>query len=131
MRSTTTRRLALLAAGPAAAAALLLTTGTAFAATGPAGGNGQTGHLTGGKAATYTDPVFGPVRCNETQHAKFDTVACQSTTGAPLTGVAGGQAGSIGWNSDFAGSGQPTGTLVYTVSPDGLGYTGQATYPGQ
>lgn len=115
-------------ASSALAAGILATAGAASASTGP---NGNQASLTGNGAAVYTDPLFGPVQCNETQHAKFDTVACQSTTGAPLTGVAGGQAGSIGWNSDFAGSGQPTGTLVYTVSPDGLGYTGQATYPGQ
>jgi hypothetical protein len=130
MKRTTTRRIVMIAAGPATLAGLLLTTGTAFASTGPAG-NGQAGHVTGGRAASYTDPVFGPVRCNETQHPAFDTVACQSATGAPLTGVVGGQAGSVGWNSDFgAVTIHPvTGTLTYTVSPDGLSYTGQATYP--
>ena len=96
--------------------------------------NGQSGKLTGNNAAKYNDPVFGSVQCNETQHAKFDTLSCKSTTGSPLTNVAPGQVGTVGWNSDFgAVSGTTnihpvTGTLAYTVSADGLSYTGQATY---
>jgi hypothetical protein len=101
----------------------------AFASAGP-DTNGQTAQQTGSNnAATYTDPVFGPVKCNETQHPKFDTVACKSTSGSPLTGVSPGQIGTVGWNSDFANSGHNTCVLAYTVSLDGLSYTGQATYP--
>jgi hypothetical protein len=129
MKRTTTRRLVLIAAGPAALAGLLLTSGTAFASTGPAG-NGQTGHLTGKSAVSYTDPWFGPVRCNETQHPTFDTVSCQSTTGAPVTNASPGQVISFPgqWNSDFAG-GPAGGSITVTVNADGMGYTGQATYP--
>jgi hypothetical protein len=122
-------RIAALVAGPimvlgigAAAAA------PAFASTGPS--NGQSAQQTGNtRAATYPDPFFGGVKCNETQHPAFDTVACKSTTGSPLTNVAPGAIGSVGWNSDFLGSGHTTGVLTYTVSADGLSYTGQATYP--
>jgi hypothetical protein len=115
------------------AAAAIITGGVAAAApamasTGPS--NGVQGHqMTGNKADSYPDPVFGPVQCNETQHPAFDTVSCKSTSGLPLTNVTPGQTGQIGWNSDFAGSTHPTGTLTYTVNADGTGYTGQATYP--
>ena len=97
--------------------------GMASASTGPS--NGQAGQLTGQHAATYNDAVFGPVRCNETQHPKFDTVSCQSTSGLPLTGVTAGQVGSVGWLSDFNGT---FGTLSFTVSADGLSYTAHAAY---
>ena len=121
----------------AAAAAVLggglAATAPAMASTGPS--NGQACQLTGNKATSYADPVFGGVQCNETQHAAFDTVSCKSTTGLPLTNVSPGQVGSVGWNSDWTGnpallpSHAATGTLSYTVSADGLSYTGQATYP--
>ena len=113
-------------AGAAAAAttlAVLGGAGMASASTGPC--NGQAGQLTGQHAATYNDAVFGPVRCNETQHPKFDTVSCQSTSGLPLTGVTAGQVGSVGWLSDFNGT---FGTLSFTVSADGLSYTAHAAY---
>jgi hypothetical protein len=136
-----THALAIAAAPVALAAALLGTAGQTAAAAAPAvltasvstapGSNGQAGQLTGNHATSYTDPVFGPVQCNETQHAKFDTVECQSTTGLPLTNVAPNQAGTVGWNSDFGTNSMrhATGVLAYTVSADGMSYTGQATYP--
>lgn len=118
------------AAVPAAlAASLLATAGAASASTGPAG-NGQTSHMTGNKATSYTDPYFGDVQCNETSHPAFDTVSCKSVTGLPLASVTPGQAGSVGWNSDFAGNTRPgTGSLAFTVSLDGMSYSGHATYP--
>jgi len=120
-------------AGAAAAAttlAVLGGAGMASASTGPS--NGQAGQLTGNRAASYADPFFGLVQCNETQHPAFDTVSCKSTSGLPLANVAPGQVGSVGWNSDFGGKTLPghqvTGTLSFTVSDDGLSYTGQAVY---
>jgi hypothetical protein len=111
----------------------------AFAATPQPGttpnGNPPISKLTGGNAAPYTDPFFGPVICNEVHHANaksaqnFDSVNCASTTGSPLTNVYPGEVSSVGWNSDFAGSTNPTGTLNFTVSADGLSYAGIATYP--
>jgi hypothetical protein len=82
----------------------------------------------------YTDPFFGPVQCREVHHANtkagqdFDSVNCQSTTGLPLANVVPGEVSSVGWNSDF-GSAVPgdqgiTTTLHFTVSADGLSYTG-------
>ncbi|HEY2128925.1 MAG TPA: hypothetical protein VGH77_17230 [Streptosporangiaceae bacterium] len=124
----------------AAAAVLgggLATTASAMASTGP---NGQTGQLTGSsRAAAYTDPFFGPVQCNETQHAQFDTVSCKGVvldangnavkgSSASLANVTPGEISSVGWNSDF-GDRAATGVLSFTVSADGLSYTGQATYP--
>lgn len=111
------------------AAATFVTGGVAMAApalasAGP--GNGAQATLTGHDAAAYTDPVFGPVKCNETEHAKFDTVECQFTGGQTFT-PSGIQ--TVGWNSDFAASGHTTGVLTYTIKPDGSGYTGKATYP--
>jgi hypothetical protein len=110
-------------ASSALAAGILATAGAASASTGP---NGNQASLTGNGAAVYTDPLFGPVQCNETQHAKFDTVECQFTGGQTF---APGSAGTYGWISDFAGSGHSTGVITYTIKPDGLGYSGKATYP--
>jgi len=112
------------AAVPAALAATLLGATAASASTGP---NGQTGQLTGNNATSYADPFFGGVQCNETEHAKFDTVECQFTGGNPA--FAPGSSGIIGWNSDFTGSGHSTGVLAYTIKQDGSGYTAKATYP--
>ena len=117
-----------------AAAAIGAGATAASASTGPSS-NGQAGQLTGNRATSYADPFFGPVQCNETQHAAFDTVSCKSTTGAPLANVSPGQIGSVGWNSDWTGnpallpSHAATGALAFTVSADGLSYAGQATYP--
>lgn len=107
----------------AATVATMAIPAAAFAGTGP---NGDQASQTGNGAATYTDPVFGPVQCNETEHAKFDTVECQFTGGQVFApnGIQ-----TVGWNSDFAGSGHSTGVLTYTIKPDGTGYTGKATYP--
>jgi len=124
-------RIAALVAGPIMVLGIgAATAAPAFASTGPST-NGQVGQMTGNtRAASYTDPVFGGVKCNETQHPAFDTVSCKSTTGSPLTNVAPNATGQVGWNSDFAGNTRINpGTLTYTVSPDGLSYTGQATYP--
>ena len=115
-------------AGAAAAAttlAVLGGAGMASASTGPS--NGQAGQLTGNRATSYADPFFGGVQCNETEHAKFDTVECQFTGGNPA--FAPGSSGIIGWNSDFTGSGHSTGVLAYTIKQDGSGYTAKATYP--
>jgi hypothetical protein len=120
------------AAAPAALAAILLgTTGTAFASTGPAS-NGQVGQMTGNNVKPYNDPVFGWVKVNETEHPKFDTVSAKFTDGQTATslGMWPGETGTVGWNSDFTNPTHPgTGTLTYTINADGLGYTGQATYP--
>src|SRR2546430_6993974 len=95
--------------------------GAASASIGPAS-NGQVGQVTGHNAANYQDPVFGHVQCNETQHPAFDTVSCKFVDGQLLPA---GQTGSVGWNSDFGNKSihsGVTGTLTYTVNPDGAGY---------
>ena len=89
-------------------------------------------------AITYQDAVFGLVQVNETQHPNFDTISAKFVDGqtAASLGMQPGQTGTVGWNSDF-GTNQSstksvhplTGTLTYTINADGLGYTGQATYP--
>ena len=112
------------AAVPAVLAVSLLGATAASASTGPS--NGQTGQMTGNRATSYTDPVFGGVQCNETQHPKFDTVSCKFTDGQVLTPSS---TGTVGWNSDFAGNTHTTGVLTYTVNDSGTGYSGQATYP--
>ena len=131
------------AAVPAALAATLLTAGVASASTGPAS-NGQVGHLTGNQAISYADPYFGPVQCNEVQHAAFDNVTCHFTAGQDTGGWLPGNTGQVGWNSDFGpGSivpnGKPVirtgqGTLTFTITGNALtgqvdGYTGQVIYP--
>jgi hypothetical protein len=124
------------AAVPAIIAGGLLATSAGSAAhaatlTGSPASNGQVGHMTGNNATFYQDGTFGPVSCNETQHKAFDTVSCKSTTGLPLTNLTAGEVNSIGWNSDFgtASIHPATGALAFTVSPDGMSYAGQATYP--
>jgi len=99
--------------------------GAASASTGQS--NGQTAKLTGNNgAAVYVDGVFGPVKCNETQHPKFDTVSCRFTAGQTQTP---GTSGTFtNWYSDFNDRAN-SGTLTYTINADGTGYTGQATYP--
>ena len=129
------------AAAPAAIAAALLGTAapaahaaTLTASVGSPASNGQAGQMTGNRAAVYTDGVFGPVQCNETQHPKFDTVSCKFTAGQLQTP---GTTGTVGWNTDFTTTNEGvtlpshvnTGVLAYTVNADGSGYTGQATYP--
>jgi hypothetical protein len=134
------------AAAPAIlAAGLLGSSAAAFASTGPVpgtttpNGNSNITQMTGKNGIDYTDPVFGAVHCDEVHHAAkgsaadFDSVTCKSTTGLPLTNVAAGQQGYVnGWNSDFP-AGRTfdlnTGTITINVSPDGLSYTGIATYP--
>jgi hypothetical protein len=121
------------AAAPAAAQAAVLT-----ASVSSTGTNGQVGHITGKNAITYQDAVFGLVQVNETQHPNFDTISAKFVGGqtAASLGMQPGQTGTVGWNSDF-GTNQSspasvhllTGTLTYTINADGLGYTGQATYP--
>jgi hypothetical protein len=83
---------------------------------------GQGKAMGSGGADTYTDPVFGQVTCNETQHPQFDTVSCTMAT--PLSNAA-GSSGTVGWYSDFNGK---LGTFTYTVSADGSSYSGKATY---
>jgi hypothetical protein len=105
----------------AAIAVSFAITGTAFAGT-PGSTNGQTLKMTGkNNAASYLDGYFGQTTCNETQHPKFDTVSCTLSSPTSLAGTG----GTVGWLSDFNGN---YGTFTYTVSADGLSYTGQATY---
>jgi hypothetical protein len=121
------RTILLSALAPLALAGSLLATTGAHASTLTAGGsNSITTKMTGNSPASYSDPVFGGVKCNETSHPKFDTVGCTFTDGQVLTP---GTTGTVGWNSDFAGSGHQTGVLTYTVNDTGTGYSGQATYP--
>lgn len=87
------------------------------------GSNGVTARLTGNGAASYNDPFFGPVTCNETQHRKFDTVSCRLATPNPALA---GTSDTAPWNSDFVGGG--SGSITYTVDADGAGYSGKATY---
>jgi hypothetical protein len=131
------------AAAPAALAAVLLGSAgsAANAATLTAGSgnpNGVIAKMTGNNnPAVYVDPVFGPVKANETSHAAngghaaFDTVGVTFTGGQVMTP---GQSGDVAWYSDFQpGSSSPEaghyGTLHYTVNADGTGYSGTATYP--
>jgi hypothetical protein len=133
------------------AAALLGTSAAAFASTGPVS-NGQAGHMTGNKAISYQDPVFGGVQCNEVQHPAFDNVTCKfvSDPAKGLTSNASmfyvGQPGQVGWVSDFSANPatpgpdpnvaiHTSGTLTYTITGDPTtgqvtGYTGQVTYNG-
>jgi hypothetical protein len=112
-----------------ALASLAVVSGIAHAGT-PGSSNGQSLKMTGlgkqasqGGAAGYNDPFFGPnTRCNETQHPTFDTVSC--TLATPNLSLA-GTSGTVGWYSDFNGN---LGTFTYTVSADGLSYSGKATY---
>ena len=90
---------------------------------GTGGSNGVSDRLTGNGAASYIDPVFGPVICNETQHRKFDTVSCRLVTSNPALA---GTSATVGWNSDFTGGG--FGSFTYTFDADGAGYSGKATY---
>jgi hypothetical protein len=118
-------RIAALVAGPIMVLGIgAATAAPAFASTGPSS-NGQTAQQTGNRATSYTDSLFGAVKCNETSHPKFDTVSCAMS---PANLGLAGTSGTVGWNSDF-GNRTNTGVLTYTVSPDGLSYTGQATYP--
>jgi hypothetical protein len=105
-----------------AATVALCFAGAAFAGT-PGSNNGQTSKMTGKAAASYSDAVFGDVTCNETQHPKFDTVSCAFAS--PRLDIA-GQAGTVGWYSDFNNS--KLSTMTYAVNIDGSGYTGQANY---
>ena len=127
------------AAAPAALAAALLGTAVAPAAhasaltAGPGNGTVSASNtLTGNKsdAQSYNDPVFGPVKVNETQHPAFDTVSAKFTGGQTMTP---NQPGQVGWNSDFGSAAlrghTQTGLLTYTINADGTGYTGQVTYP--
>ncbi len=77
--------------------------------------------MTGNEAASYSDPFFGDTRCNETQHRKFDTISCNLSAPSSLAGTS----GTVGWYSDFNGA---LGTFDYTVSADGLSYSGKANY---
>lgn len=94
--------------------------GAALAGT-PGSSNGVTARLTGNTSASYHDPVFGDVTCNETQHPKFDTVSCQIAN--PNPALAGTHTGA--WISDFNGT---WGTITYTVTDQGNHYVGKATY---
>jgi hypothetical protein len=136
MFNSTRARVLLVGAG--GLMALGLTAGPAFASTPQQGttppGNPPISKLTGSNAASYTDPFFGPVKCDEVHHANakagqnFDSVTCTSTTGLPLTSVTPGEVSTVGWNSDFANVAEPQGVLSFTVSADGLSYTGIANY---
>lgn len=101
---------------------------TGVAAAGTVGSsNGVSSKMTGKAAASYSDWYFGgPTTCNETQHAKFETVSCTLST--PNLALA-GTSGSVGWISDFPNGTGIIGTFNYTVSLDGLNYFGTATYP--
>jgi hypothetical protein len=103
-------------------AAFAIAGGVASAGTPGSNGNGVTGRLTGNGAASYTDGVFGPVTCNETQHPKFDTVSCEVANPNPALA---GTTFTNTWFSDFNGA---LGTISITVSGDGKHYTGKATY---
>ena len=126
-------RIAALVAGPIMVLGIgAATAAPAFASTGT-GSNGSSANQTGkAGAAKYTDPVFGLVQCNETQHPQFDNVTCKFMAGQVQTPNAAGQ---VGWNSDWLGTSgllpghANTGTLTYTINADGTGYSGQATYP--
>jgi hypothetical protein len=96
--------------------------GIAIAGTPGSHGNGVTDKLVGQGAASYTDAIFGPVTCNETQHPKFDTVSCRIADPNPALA---GTTATNGWFSDFNGT---FGSITYTVSGDGKHYTGKATY---
>lgn len=132
------------AAAPAAIAISLIGANAASASTGPVAGTTQPNgtasivQMTGKNGVSYTDPVFGPVHCDEVHHyaksgaADFDSVTCKSTTGLPLTNATPGQTETVGWNSDFSTRNWGdvnTGSITLTVSDDGLSYTGIATYP--
>jgi hypothetical protein len=138
--------LAAAAAPLAIGGVLLASAGAASASTGPVpgtttpNGNSTITQMNGKNGIDYADAVFGPVHVDEVHHAAkngqpdFDSVTVRSTTGLPLTNVGPGQVGDVGWNSDFHYSlGAPfdvnTGNLHYTVSLDGMSYTGIATYP--
>jgi len=104
-------------------AAIILLPAVSVSAGTPGSDNGVSGKKTGKSgAARYTDSVFGETVCNETQHPKFDTVSCNLLTAN--TGLA-GTSGSVGWSSDFDGH---YGTFYYTVSDDGLHYSGTVNY---
>lgn len=108
----------------AAVAASLAMSTTAFA--GPQGStsNGQTGRLTGNAPAEFDDNYFGShTVCNETQHRKWDTVSCTLSTPTSLAGTS----STVPWLSDFDHT--SVGTMTYTVSADGLSYSGKVTYP--
>jgi hypothetical protein len=115
-----------------ATVAALAVPAAAMASTGPNAQSGLT-KMTGQNATTYDDGMFGWVSVNEVHHGKngqnFDSVTATSTTGLPLANVTPGQTGDIGWNTDFAGISEPQGVLHFTVSADGMSYTGTATYP--
>lgn len=112
----------ILATVTAAAAAFIAS--SAFAGTPGSDTNGQTSKMTGKNGASrYLDGVFGQTTCNETQHPQFDTVSCKLDT--PNLGLA-GVSSTVGWISDFDHT--TYGTFTYTVSADGLSYTGHATY---
>jgi hypothetical protein len=106
-----------------AASLLAAVSGTANAGTPGSTSNGQTLKTTGNNAAQYTDWVFGQTRCNETQHPQFDTVSCNLVT--PNLALK-GTSGTVGWISDL--DHQTYGTFTYTVSADGMSYSGKATY---
>ncbi len=94
-----------------------------FAGT-PGSDNGMTARLTGNTSADYTDGLYGPVSCNETQHRKFDTVQCTFANARPDLA---GQTLTNGWYSDFNNS--IFGSITYTVNLDGTGFSGKAIYP--
>jgi hypothetical protein len=131
-------------AAPAALAVSLLGATAASASAGPNGsgttgtpGNSSITKLTDG-SIQYGDWYFadgGQVQCREVHHANvkagqnFDSVSCARPDGLPLSRPA-GEAGTVGWVSDFTGNINVQTTLHYTVSADGLSYTGYTdNYP--
>jgi hypothetical protein len=105
----------------AVTASFAIAGGIAIAGT-PGSSNGQTAKLVGQGAASYADPIFGDVTCNETQHPKFDTVSCRIANPNPALA---GTSSTNAWLSDFNGA---LGTITYSVSADGTSYSGKATY---
>lgn len=103
-------------------AALALMSAVSFAGTPGSDSNAVSDRMVGKTATSYSDAYFGSTTCNETQHPKFDTVSCTLANPSSLAGTS----GTIGWYSDFNNA--KLGTFTYTVSPDGLTYSGQATY---
>jgi hypothetical protein len=101
----------------------------AFAISGPAIGgtpgstsNGLLEKATGKNAFTYFEPYWGMVTCNETRHARFETVSC--TLANPDATLADTSL-TTGWRSDFTGQ---LGTATLTFNEDGSNYSGHATY---
>jgi hypothetical protein len=118
--------------------AVLAFAGVAMAGTSSYGKSGSTGASGNGTAvghiaASYVDPLYGPVSCTGVNQVKkgkptVENFTCTSTSGSPLTNLTPG--GTVvapwGWYSDYNGA--FTTNISGTVSADGMSYTAVATY---